>query len=95
MQIKHEVTETVTKTKFVGTRCDRCGKETTDTSSEQINWGEGFGQNITSTLVRLQGQAYPEGGYSNGYEVHLCNECWDELIYPVVREFAKVVEFDW
>ena len=94
-RIKQEVKETITKTKVIGIRCDRCGRETIDTSSNEINWGEDFEQDITSKLVCLQGSVYPEGGTLEGYEVHLCPDCWDKIITPVVREFAQPVEVDW
>lgn len=67
--------------------CDSCHKKTNISTAvwDGNNWS-GDSYNFHSTVVRIEkGSSSREGGYKETYEIHLCPECFRDIIGSALK----------
>lgn len=52
----------------------------------EINWKHESYSTLESAIYYRVGDQYPEGDFTSYYELHICTECMEEKVFPLLCE---------
>ena len=88
MKKEKEITKSYKTTLVESVTCDLCGVENNDANTfcQTVNWASDTYAKEEVGVFIAEGNVYPEGGYKEVIEFHICPKCFKDKVIPWLKE---------